>query len=221
MYWITQRSFCVNSVPLLFSFIVTDHFFAVKSDGCSNLSLAIFVRDAIRQPFLQIEVNFELDAQIVWRFRTLLRTDMEAYEFPKLIPTTAGISEPNTPFGMSPLGAGVLILRNVERGWRSEQASTSTTPWTSLGSHVVAGDHLVVHQLLLGWVYGDARPREASYILANSDAMVGTQGWMYLPLLIMAKGVHLDSLSVLPSCFWSSCSIGTDFSRDWCFGYSA
>lgn len=116
--------------PSFFSFVVTYHFFAVKSDGCSDLSLAIFIRDAIRQPFLQIEVNFELDAQIVWRFRTLLRTDIEAYEFPKLIPTTAGISEPDTPFRTSPLGVGVLMLRNVERGWRSEQASTTTTPWT-------------------------------------------------------------------------------------------
>lgn len=48
-----------------------------------------------------------------------------------MIPTTAGISEPDTSFGTSPLGVGVLILRNVERGWRSEQASTSTTPCTT------------------------------------------------------------------------------------------
>ena len=90
-------------------FLATYHFFAVKSDGCSNLSLAIFIRDAIWQPFLQIDVNSELKAQIVWRFRTLLRTDIEAYEFPKLIPTTAGISEPDNAFETSPLGVGVLI----------------------------------------------------------------------------------------------------------------
>lgn len=88
-------------------------------------------------------------------------------------------------------------------------------------SHGVAGDHLVVHQLLLGWLYGDARRRETSYIPANPHAMVGTQRWIYLTLLMMAKGVHLGSLSVLPSCFLSSCSIGTGFLHDWCFGYSA
>ena len=105
----------------------------MKSDGCSDLSLAIFIRDAIRQPFLWIEVNFELNAQIVGRFRTLLRTDIEAYEFPKLIPTTASIPEPDTSFGTSPLGVGALISRNVECGWRSTRASTLTTPWTSFG----------------------------------------------------------------------------------------
>ncbi len=31
-----------------FSFAVTYHFFTVKSDGCSDLPLAIFIRDAIR-----------------------------------------------------------------------------------------------------------------------------------------------------------------------------
>lgn len=81
----------------------------MKRDGCSNLSLTIFIRDAIRKPFLKTNVNFELDANIVWQFRTLLRTDIEAYEFPKLIPTTAGTSEPGTSFEMSPLGIGVLI----------------------------------------------------------------------------------------------------------------
>jgi hypothetical protein len=85
----------------------------MKSDGCSNLSLAILIRDAIWQSFLQIDVNFELGAQVVRRFRTLLRTDIEAYEFPKLMPTTAGISKPDTSFGRSPLGVGVLILGEV------------------------------------------------------------------------------------------------------------
>ena len=137
-----------------------------------------------------------------------------------MIPTTAGISEPDTSFGTSPLGVGVLILRNVERGWRSEQASTSTTPWTTFGRPRSSWRSFSGSSAAFWVVYGYARRRETGHIPANPHAMVRTQCWIYLTSLMMAKGVHLGSPSVLPSCFLSSCSIGTGFSRDWCFGYS-
>lgn len=80
----------------------------MKRDSTSNLTLAVLVRDALCQSFLsKVQGTSARDAARFDLPRTLERTAIEAYEFPKLMPTTDG--KELTLIGASavPLGSGV------------------------------------------------------------------------------------------------------------------
>ena len=85
------------------------HFFAVESQSTSDLSLAIFVGDAFCNAFL-FSVNGE-DIRDGSR-QTFVKTAMDAYEFPKLMPTIGGVKswmgDSALPFGIGPALGGML-----------------------------------------------------------------------------------------------------------------
>lgn len=68
-------------------------FLAMVRDRTSNLTFSIFVGDALSVSFLYCRQQYRKSPYTIWDKivgRTLVKTAMEAYEFPKLIPTTAG-----------------------------------------------------------------------------------------------------------------------------------
>jgi hypothetical protein len=95
--------------------VETDDFFSVEGDGTGNLSFSVFVRNALCQALLRGH-NSKLNQRGGTERkkekkknasqRTFVTTAIDAYEFPKLIPTTGGIDD-RTSIGASalPLGA--------------------------------------------------------------------------------------------------------------------
>jgi hypothetical protein len=104
----------------------------VKRDSTSDLTFTILVGYTLSKAFLLFKLYTVL--RDVANKRTFVKTAMDAYEFPKLMPTILGTAEISigasaVPFGMIPFGAIVLWSFRKDQGYEDGLIKILHSAW--------------------------------------------------------------------------------------------